>query len=186
MCQHLKFNAQVHVHRIVEDNRLTFNAELAVRCGECGEVFEFLGMQTGISQTQPTTGINGTTARLPIAPARLRQEQAPPADKPMVPGIRQNRVRKSIDDVPRPPRLAPIEVTPIIARPILDITDVVLSVLPDDPKQLEAIVPTPEPVIEQAPPTHIPEPVIERAPEPHSPAPEQAPEPAPAPSTPTE
>lgn len=185
---------------MVEDNRLTFNAELAVRCGECGEVFEFLGMQTGISQTNPTTGINGTTARLPIAPARLRQDQSNGAqqERPVVPGVRQGRIRKSVNDVPRPPQPVQSAATPVVVQPIVDISNVAPADIAGGVQLNELVTPNvvldapaPEPVVEQAPEPHTPEPapepIIEQAPEPHTPEPEPTPEPVvEQSSTPTE
>lgn len=88
-CEHKEFEASVNVNRLedtkpdwarpvtvrldgVTVNRLEdvgqFAADIHIQCRDCGMQFRFLGMRSGLHPEFPTVSVDGTEARLPIAP----------------------------------------------------------------------------------------------------------------------
>jgi len=70
-CQHENFFAQVDVTRMPRKEGgpiENYCAEVKIKCTECGEQFEFIGMEAGVSFETPTTSVDFTEARLPIRP----------------------------------------------------------------------------------------------------------------------
>ena len=72
-CEHKNFEAEVNTFRLTEEDGLvtSFKVELKVRCVDCKEHLEFLGMEMGVNPSYPTTGIDGIEARLP---AKIKNE----------------------------------------------------------------------------------------------------------------
>lgn len=68
-CEHLDFEAEVQVNRILDTQR--FAADVHITCRECGKPFQFLGLPGGLHPGYPTVSVDGTEARLPIAPGGL-------------------------------------------------------------------------------------------------------------------
>ncbi len=65
-CEHKEFEARVEVNRL-EDVKM-FAADVHIQCSECGMPFRFLGLPGGLHPEHPTVSVDGTEARLPIAP----------------------------------------------------------------------------------------------------------------------
>lgn len=75
-CPHTAFAADVTVNRLEPDEGAvvpfaeeSFNAEVRIKCTECGEDFRFIGFEAGISPTHPMTDPSQTELRLPIQPS---------------------------------------------------------------------------------------------------------------------
>ena len=66
MCEHKDFAAEVEVNRLEDVNR--FSADVRIRCNECGQPFRFIGLPTGLDLNGASVSIDGTEARLAIAP----------------------------------------------------------------------------------------------------------------------
>lgn len=71
MCQHAVFDATVHVNRMVDGERISFVADISIVCRACKQPFCFVGLPSGVSPLIPAASFDGTTARLPIAPADI-------------------------------------------------------------------------------------------------------------------
>ena len=63
-CEHKEFAAHVAVNRLEG----SFAADITIRCVECQESFQFLGLPGGLHPTKPTVSVDRTEARMPIAP----------------------------------------------------------------------------------------------------------------------
>lgn len=66
MCEHHEFSAQVNVARLEDTGR--FVAELRVHCSQCGEEFQFLGLEPGVDLNGARVSIDGLEANLAICP----------------------------------------------------------------------------------------------------------------------
>lgn len=75
-CLHLDFCAEVDVfplsdgpivHEKAPDR---YSAELTITCAKCGEPFQFLGPDVGLSMERPAVSVDATKLYLPIAPGR--------------------------------------------------------------------------------------------------------------------
>lgn len=66
-CEHPIFEAKVEVNRVEDVGK--FSADVTINCAKCGSPFVFLGMKFGVSLSIPLVSLDGTEARLPIAPA---------------------------------------------------------------------------------------------------------------------
>ncbi len=65
-CEHKEFEARVEVNRLEDVKR--FAADVHIQCRECKRPFRFLGLPGGLHLEYPTISVDGTEARLPIAP----------------------------------------------------------------------------------------------------------------------
>ena len=65
-CEHLEFHVEAVVNRFEDTG--TFNLEIQVRCMECEVLFEFLGLETGLSAYGPRTSFGSDELRIPIMP----------------------------------------------------------------------------------------------------------------------
>ncbi len=65
-CEHMNFVASVTVNRL-EDVK-GFAADVHVQCADCNKPFVFIGLPGGLAPNRPTRSVDGTEARLPIAP----------------------------------------------------------------------------------------------------------------------
>lgn len=65
-CEHKDFVAQVDVQRIIDQGSIVFNAEIKVRCSQCGEPFRFLGVGPGWSANGPKVNGDATELRAAI------------------------------------------------------------------------------------------------------------------------
>lgn len=68
-CEHKEFEASVTVNRL-EDIK-GFAADVCIVCRECRTPFRFLGLPGGLAPDRPTISVDGTEARLPIAPGGM-------------------------------------------------------------------------------------------------------------------
>ncbi len=64
------FGAQADVSRIEDVG--AFAVTLKIWCGSCGEPFQFLGMEMGLSSAGPMMSVSGLEANLPIQPASAK------------------------------------------------------------------------------------------------------------------
>lgn len=78
-CKHMTFAANVAVARIEDTGK--FMADVTVRCAECGEPFQFLGLEAGLDMMGARVSIDGLEARMAIAP---NSRAASPFDRMMV------------------------------------------------------------------------------------------------------
>ncbi len=65
-CEHKEFEASVTVNRLEDISG--FAADITIVCHECKIPFRFLGLPGGLHPDHPTVSVDGTEARLPIAP----------------------------------------------------------------------------------------------------------------------
>lgn len=63
-CEHNAFQASVAVARLEDSGR--FMAEVSVTCSECGEPFQFIGLEPGLHLAGARVSIDGLTAHLAI------------------------------------------------------------------------------------------------------------------------
>ena len=80
-CAHLNFAANVAVGRLSrEDNGpiTHYCAEVTVRCAECGQPFEFVGLPVGMSAYRPTVSLDGLEMRVPITPPGVQPPKGMP------------------------------------------------------------------------------------------------------------
>jgi len=73
-CEHTDFIASVTVNRL-EDVKC-FAADVHIQCSACGTPFRFLGLPGGLHPEYPTISVDGTEARLPIAPGGLYDDHS--------------------------------------------------------------------------------------------------------------
>ena len=73
MCEHKDFEASVAISRLEDIGR--FAANVRVHCNECGVPFQFIGLPCGLNLEGAAVSVDGTEARLAIAP----RGQAQPA-----------------------------------------------------------------------------------------------------------
>jgi hypothetical protein len=70
-CPHMNFKADVAVGRLSEKDGgpiTHYCADITVKCAECGEPFEFIGLPMGHSAYRPTVSIDGLELRQPLMP----------------------------------------------------------------------------------------------------------------------
>lgn len=65
-CEHRVFSAIVNVARLDDIGR--FSADVRVQCDDCGTPFRFIGLPAGVDLNGASTSLDGTEARLAIAP----------------------------------------------------------------------------------------------------------------------
>lgn len=85
-CEHKSFECNVNVNRIEDIGR--FQADVTVKCTDCGTPFRFIGLPTGLDLNGAAVSIDGTEARLAIAP---RGEVQTPLDPDAVGGFTVRR-----------------------------------------------------------------------------------------------
>ena len=73
MCEHKQFSAAVKVFRLTETDdseKVTgYTTDIKIKCAECGEDFEFLGVPGGVDPSRPTASADNLTLRAPIIPS---------------------------------------------------------------------------------------------------------------------
>lgn len=72
-CQHLDFGAEVHVNRLSEGEGgpvTRFTADVRIVCAQCGCRMTFSGLPHQINLDEPTVGLCGLEASLPLKPYR--------------------------------------------------------------------------------------------------------------------
>lgn len=70
-CEHKNFQAQVAVGRLSDKDGgpvTHFNADITVKCTDCGMPFQFFCKDVGILNDRPTVNPDGTELRVPIRP----------------------------------------------------------------------------------------------------------------------
>ena len=65
-CKHRKFRSSVNIARMEDVNQ--FNASVKINCLECGLPFQFIGLEVGYDSNGACVNVDGTEARLAIAP----------------------------------------------------------------------------------------------------------------------
>lgn len=65
-CEHKDFAAEVDVHRLEDSGR--FQADVRIKCTECGLPFRFIGLPAGLDLNGAAVSPDGTEARLAIGP----------------------------------------------------------------------------------------------------------------------
>jgi hypothetical protein len=65
-CAHRDFASLVIVNRL-EDQK-AFNAEVSIKCSECGTPFRFLGLHAGLDLSGARVSVDGLEANLAICP----------------------------------------------------------------------------------------------------------------------
>lgn len=65
-CPHNDFSLSAVVTRIEEKGR--FQADIRIRCTDCGLPFRFIGLPAGLDLNGAATSVDATEARLAIAP----------------------------------------------------------------------------------------------------------------------
>ena len=71
-CEHNDFEAFVGVHRLADQEGgpiRRYTADVKIRCKACGLPFRFLGVDRGMSFSQPMASFHGDELRAPLAPA---------------------------------------------------------------------------------------------------------------------
>ena len=72
MCEHKKFSCNARIGRLTDSEESTeitgFRADIKIHCTECGQAFEFVGLEAGYSPIAPTVSIDSTELRIPIKP----------------------------------------------------------------------------------------------------------------------
>lgn len=69
-CPHMNFAADVRVARLEDTGR--FNAEVRIRCAECGKPFQFLGLEPGVDLDAARVSLDGLEANLAISPEGVK------------------------------------------------------------------------------------------------------------------
>lgn len=70
MCEHKSFSAIVDVGRVIYDDcRVSFVADVKIKCDGCNIPFEFIGLEKGVSFLEPKMSFDNKEARLPIQPS---------------------------------------------------------------------------------------------------------------------
>lgn len=65
-CKHENFFADVTVNRLADSGR--FNADVRIKCVECGTPFRFIGLPIGLDLNGSSVSVDGTEGRFAIAP----------------------------------------------------------------------------------------------------------------------
>lgn len=65
-CEHKDFEADVTVNRLEDTGR--FSADVRIKCVGCGTPFRFIGLPTGLDLNGAAVSVDGTEARLAVAP----------------------------------------------------------------------------------------------------------------------
>lgn len=74
-CQHEDFDATVKVARLSDkdDGPITgYNAEIMIKCAQCGAQFEFLGLEPGYDNQGARCSLDGKEALLAITPPGIK------------------------------------------------------------------------------------------------------------------
>ena len=70
-CKHMNFAANVSVARLNENPDGSVNgymAEVRVHCAECGQKFQFLGLEPGLDTQGASCSLDGLVANIAITP----------------------------------------------------------------------------------------------------------------------
>lgn len=65
-CQHTNFQSFVTVNRLEDTGR--FSADVTIKCVDCETPFRFIGLPIGLDLNGASVSVDGTEARLAIAP----------------------------------------------------------------------------------------------------------------------
>ena len=69
-CEHKNFEANVEINRMVDIGK--FEANIRIKCTDCGLPFQFIGLPGGLNLEGATTSVDRTEARLAIVPLRCK------------------------------------------------------------------------------------------------------------------
>lgn len=76
-CEHTNFATNVTINRLEDIGR--FAAEITINCEDCGVPMRFIGLPGGLDLNGATVSLDGTEARLAIAP---KGDVVPPIEGP--------------------------------------------------------------------------------------------------------
>jgi hypothetical protein len=80
-CEHGNFECHASVGRLsqIDNGPIThYCADIRVKCTECGEFFEFIGVPLGCSAYRPTVSIDGLELRVPLMPQGMKPPEGLP------------------------------------------------------------------------------------------------------------
>ncbi len=73
MCNHESFQCNASIGRLTdtEDSVIItgYSAHIKIHCTQCGQAFEFIGVEGGYSFCEPRVSIDSTELRIPIKPS---------------------------------------------------------------------------------------------------------------------
>jgi hypothetical protein len=87
-CKHDQFDCEVTVNRLEDTGR--FNADVRIKCLQCGTPFRFIGLPCGLDLNGAAVSIDGCEARLAVAP---KGEVLTPLDGSRVGGFTIRRTK---------------------------------------------------------------------------------------------
>lgn len=71
-CPHENFGVQANVGRLMRSETdstvVGYSVDLTVRCMDCNEPFEWMGLPMGWLASEPACSVDGLEARMPIRP----------------------------------------------------------------------------------------------------------------------
>ncbi len=70
-CKHESFDAEVTVRRLLGSASAiveAYGADVRINCADCGKLFRFVGVEVGLSGTEPSMSADGLELRVPIVP----------------------------------------------------------------------------------------------------------------------
>ncbi len=80
-CKHLIFEAIVDVNRLYDDESEVntvepdhYNADVKIKCCDCGMDFRFLGLLPGVNLNGATVSVDQLEARLAIKPVKEKEK----------------------------------------------------------------------------------------------------------------
>jgi hypothetical protein len=79
-CPHLNFYVCAEVNRLTatDDGPVTgYAADITISCAECSVPFEWIGLPSGLSPSQPMVSFDRTELRAPIKPADMPDDRRP-------------------------------------------------------------------------------------------------------------
>jgi hypothetical protein len=65
-CVHMNFAGHIAVARLEDSGR--FNADITIKCADCGLPFQFKGLAPGLNLNGAAVSVDGLQARLAIVP----------------------------------------------------------------------------------------------------------------------
>lgn len=89
-CDHHNFFADVTVNRLEDAGR--FQADVRIRCKDCGTPFRFIGLPAGLDLNGAAVSVDGTEGRFAIAP---KGQVVTPIDPDAVGGFTIRREREA-------------------------------------------------------------------------------------------
>lgn len=69
-CQHMEFECSANINRLENDtgDPMQFQADIRIKCVNCGEPFKFIGLPYGVDLNGAAVSADGLEGRFAIAP----------------------------------------------------------------------------------------------------------------------